>query len=67
MTWSIQNIEIGRAEDEEASVGKGRFFLKKSINKHRAASEPTVGDCQKVGTLPKKTLKVIGGKVGSVW
>jgi hypothetical protein len=41
-------------------------FFKKSINKHRAASEPTVGDCQKVGTLPKKTLKVIGGKVGSV-
>jgi hypothetical protein len=29
MTWSIQNIEIGRAEDEEASVGKGRFFKKK--------------------------------------
>lgn len=27
MTWSIQNIEIGRAEDEEASVGKGRFFF----------------------------------------
>ena len=56
MTWSIQNIEIGRTEDEEASVGKGRFFKKKYQQTPRSL-RTNGGWLSKSGDSPQKNVK----------